>query len=181
MNPQALPLIWRRVLALSLVVVALGLAALMAFLPFSKAAAGRKQMIEVREQVAQLERMQRAAGGPRALGGGREMLLAGATSGLAGAELQRLVSELSRHSALTLRSTQVAPAKRESDLTVVGVDASLQGNIDGMRTLLHAIETGVPLLFVEALSMRTVAARQVALQPVSLDVTLKVRGYGTGR
>jgi general secretion pathway protein M len=181
MNVQALPKIWRRVLALSLVGLALGLAALVAIVPFSRAAAARKEMIATRDLVARQERIQQAAAGPRTQGSGRELLLAGATSGLAGAELQRLVSELSRQSGLTLRSTQVTSAKREADLAVVSVDAGLQGGIEGLRALLHSIETGVPMLFVEALSIRTVAARQVALQPVSIDITLKVRGYGAGK
>jgi len=80
-----------------------------------------------------------------------------------------------------LRSTQVAPAKQEANLTVVGLEISLQGEIAGLRTLLYAVETGVPVLFVEALSIKTSAAPQTAQKPVALDISLKVRGYGVGK
>ena len=90
---------------------------------------------------------------------------------------QRRVSDLARASTLVLRSTQIAQPKREADLTAVSVDTSLQGTIEGVRSLLHAIETGDPLLFVEGLSIRTIAAPQTQQRPVSLDIKLKVRGY----
>ena len=36
--------------------------------------------------------------------------------------MQRVIAELTRRHALTLRSTQVVPAKREGDLTVLAVE-----------------------------------------------------------
>jgi general secretion pathway protein M len=171
---------WRHIAALSLIVLALGVAALVAIAPFYRAASIRMEIAAARNLLAQQERHQRDVAG-RSGQGSREFLLAGESSGLAGAELQRLVAELARQSGLTLRSTQIVPAKRESDLTVITVDVILQGGMEGLRALLHSIETGVPILFTEALSIRSVPARQVEYQPVSLDITLKVRGYGTGK
>lgn len=176
MSPQALPKTWRRVLAMGLVVAGLGLAAIVAILPIMQAEAVNQELAAGREQLALDERLRRAPG-VKAKSIRREVLVPGATDGLAGAELQRRVSELARTSALTLRSTQIAPAKREADLTAVSVDASIQGTIDGVRSLLYAIETGDPLLFAEGLSIRTIAAPQTQQRPVSLDIKLKVRGY----
>ena len=119
-----------------------------------------------------------AAGRPTQAG--REALIAGETSGVAGAELQRVISELARQNGLSLRSTQVAPAKREADLTVLAVEVSLQGGIEGLRAFLHTLETGAPVLFIDALSVKSVA-EQVAKRPALLDVSLKVRGYGAGK
>jgi hypothetical protein len=51
----------------------------------------------------------------------------------------------------------------------------------GLRGFLHAIETGVPILFIETLSIKSVAVYQPVKQPAMLDVTLRVRGYGAGK
>ena len=119
-----------------------------------------------------------AAGRPAQAG--RDVLITGETSGVAGAELQRVIAELARRHTLTLRSTQVAPAKREGDLTVLAVEVSLQGGIEGLRALLHALETGAPTLFIDALAVKSMA-QQTANRPALLDVSLKVRGYGAGK
>lgn len=174
--PQSLPKLWRRVLAMGLVVVALGLAAFAALFPLLRADAMKQELAAGQEQLAVEERLRKTPG-VTAKSIRREVLVPGATDGIAGAELQRRVSELARTSTLTLRSTQIAAPKREADLTAVSVDASLVGTIDGVRSLLHAIETGDPLLFVEGMSVRSIAVPPGQQRAVSLDIKLKVRGY----
>jgi hypothetical protein len=176
MLPQSLPKPWRRVLAIGLVVVALGLAAFAALFPILRADAMKQELESGHQQLAVEERLRKTPGATvKSIR--REVLVPGATDGLAGAELQRHVSELARASTLALRSTQIAAPKREADLTAVSVDASLQGSIEGLRSLLHAIEAGDPLLFVEGLSIRSIAGPPGQQRPVSLDIKLKVRGY----
>ena len=134
----------------------------------------------MRELIAQRERFLLAAAG-RPTQNGREALLTGETSGTLGAELQRHMIELARQNGLSLRSTQVLPPKRESSLIAVGLELSLHGELPGMRALLHAVETGTPVLFVDALTVKTAASPQAAGKPVALEITLKVRGYGAGK
>jgi hypothetical protein len=47
------------------------------------------------------------------------------------------------------------------------------------------VETGTPVLFVERLAVKLAASRETmsaaAGKPQSLDIGLKVRGYGIGR
>ena len=180
MQLEALPKPVRRAVALGLAVLALGLAALLAIAPFVRMAALEEEAAAARDLVAQQERLVLAAAG-RPTQAGREVLVAGDTSGVAGAELQRVISDLARQNSLSLRSTQVAPAKREADLTVLAVEVSLQGGIDGLRALLHALETGAPMLFVDALAVKSVQQQPTANRAVLLDVSLKVRGYGAGK
>jgi general secretion pathway protein M len=173
----------RSAAAVGLVVLALALALLVAVAPFAQSRVLREEVAGKRELIAQRERFLTAAAG-RPTQGGREALLAGESSGALAAELQRHMTELARHNALSLRSTQVVPAKQEANLTVVGLELSLQGEIAGLRTLLYAVETGVPVLFVEALSIKTSTvgqAAQAAHKAVALDISLKVRGYGVGK
>jgi general secretion pathway protein M len=167
----------RRAAALGLVVLALALAALTALLPLARMAAVGEENAAVTDLIAQQERLLQAAA-RRPAHAARNLLLAGETSGLAGAELQRLVSELARQSRMSLRSANVTPPKREADLTTVGVDVTLNGTTEGLRSFLHSIETGVPILFIEALSIRSVPSYQPVQQAVSLDVVLRIRGYG---
>jgi len=169
-----------RTAALGLVLLALGLAALAALAPFARMAAVSGEMAAVAELIAQQERLLRAAA-RRPAHAARDMLVGGETSGLAGAELQRVLTELARRSGLSLRSAHVAPPKRESDLAAIGVEVSLQGQTEGLRAFIHALETGTPVLFIEALSIKSAPSYQPVPQPISLDVTLRVRGYGAGK
>lgn len=176
----ALPKPLSRAAALGLVVLALSLAALAAVAPFARMAAIGDDIATATDQIAQQERLLRAAG-RRPAHAARDMLVAGETSGLAGAELQRIVSELARRSGLSLRSAHVAPPKREADLAAIGVEVSLHGQTEGLRAFVHAIETGTPILFIETLAIRSAPTYQPVPQPVSLDITLRVRGYGAGK
>lgn len=88
-----------------------------------------------------------------------------------------VLTRLSAPTGLSLRSTNVTTPKRESDLIAIGVDVSLQGQTDGLRAFLHAIETGVPILFIETLAVRSVPA----YQPMVRDITLRIRGYAGGK
>ena len=179
MQLEALPKPLRQAAALGLVVLVLGLAALLAIAPFVRMVALDEEIAAARDLLAQQERLALAAAG-RPTQAGREVLVAGDSSGMAGAELQRVISELARQNGLSLRSTQVAPAKREADLTVLAVEVSLQGGMEGLRALLHSLETGAPVLFIDALSVKS-AAEKVAGRAALLDVSLKVRGYGAGK
>jgi general secretion pathway protein M len=175
-----LPKSLSRAAALGLVVLVLALAALAAVAPFARTAAVSEEIAMASDQVAQQERLLRAAA-RRPAHAARDMLVAGDTSGLAGAELQRVLTELARRSGLSLRSTLVAPTKREADLAAIGVEVSLQGQMEGLRAFIHAIEIGTPILFIETLSIKSQPSYQPVPQPVSLDVTLRVRGYGAGK
>jgi general secretion pathway protein M len=167
----------RRAVALGLLVLVLGLAAFAALTPFVRLAAVGEEIAAATESISQQERLLRAAA-RRPMQAVHKVLLAGETSGMAGAELQRLISELARQSGMSLRSATVTPPKREADMTIIGVDVSLQGQIQGLRAFLHAIETGVPILFIETLSVRSVPVYQQVQQPVTLEVALRIRGYG---
>jgi general secretion pathway protein M len=176
----AIPGPLRRATAVGLVALVLALAALAAFAPYARLAALREETAAVTQLVTQQERLLEATA-RRPSHAQRNVLLAGETSGMAGAELQRVISELARQNGMSVRSTLVTTPKREADATVVGVDVSLQGHMTGLRGFLHAIETGVPILFIETLSIKSAAVYQPVRQPMTLDVTLRVRGYGAGK
>jgi general secretion pathway protein M len=179
-DPGFLPKPLRRAAAVALLALALGLAVTVAVAPFARMAALGLEIEAAAGLAAQQERLLQAAA-RRPAQEKREALIAGETSGIAGAELQRIVSELARRNGLALRSANVTPPKREADLTVIGVDISLQGQTEGLRAFIHAIETGSPILLIDTLSIKSVPAHQPVPQPVALEVTLRLRGYGAGK
>lgn len=167
-----------KAIAVLLFILVLAVAALAAVLPFFKSAALHDELVATRDLVDQQERLRLSASGRQ---DGRDMLLEGESSGILAADLQHRVAELAQQNRMSLRSTQVLPPKGDGDLTVIGLEASLQGDIAGLRTLLYAVEMGAPILFVEALSVKATTSPEAAMRPVMLDVTLKVRGYGSAK
>lgn len=169
-----------KMVAALLFILVVALAALAAALPFVKNAALRDEIAVTRELVAQRERLQAAASGTPGPDG-RDALLKGDSSGILAADLQRRMAELARQNGMSLRSMQVLPPKRDGDLTAIGLEVSLRGEITGLQTLLYTVETGAPVLFVEALSVKSATTPEATARPVALDVTLKVRGYGAAK
>jgi hypothetical protein len=170
----------RRAAAVGLVAVALAVAALLAAVPFGQSTAQRAEIIAVRELIAQRERFLLAAAGQPAQQG-KAALLIGESNGALGAELQRHMVELARQNHMSVRSSQVLPGKREPSLAVVGLELSLHGDLTGLRSLLHTVEVGLPILLVEALTIKTAALPRAVQGPVALEINLKVRGYGASK
>ena len=57
---------------------------------------------------------------------------------------------------------------------------SISVNIDGLRDILHALETGAPLLFIDDITIRSKSADFGTPDPHylgPLDVTLQISGY----
>jgi len=167
----------RAAAAVGLVFLTLGLVGLAAAAPLIKAAELREELRAMRVLIAQRERL--------LLGGspdGAQLLLAGETTGVQGADLQRYITELVEQNGMRVRSTQVVPDKRDASLTAIGLEANVQGQIGGLRALLYAIETGVPILLVDALAVKVATALQgQPARAVTLDVSLNVRGYGANK
>jgi len=111
------------------------------------------------------------------------LLLEGETIGIAGANLQKLLSGLVAEHGGAASSIQILPPKDDGNLVRISMSLSISVNIDGLRDILHALETGAPLLFIDDLAVRSdmdsFAAADVHFMG-PLDVTLQVSGYASG-
>ena len=112
------------------------------------------------------------------------LLLEGETTGIAGANLQKLLSGLVAEHGGAASSIQILPPKDDGNLVRISMSLSISVNIDGLRDILHALETGAPLLFIDDVGVRSDmdsfgAADRHFMGP--LDVTLQVSGYASGR
>ena len=89
----------------------------------------------------------------RALASRKYFLKASAPS-LSAAEIQERVRQFVEGQGGRLISVQVAPPKEEGSFRQVSVTVQANANIAATRKILHAVESGEPYLFVDALTIR---------------------------
>lgn len=83
-----------------------------------------------------------------------ELQLVADTPALAAAQVQRRLGDLAELEGLGVLSVQTMPTAEIEGLRRVAVRAELTGSIAGLASLLHEIESGRPMLFVERLEIR---------------------------
>jgi len=101
--------------------------------------------------------------------------LGGETDALAGAELQELVNATVAKSGGGLRSVQILPVKDDGGFRRIGVRVQMTASIAQVLRVLHGLEAGSTLLFVDNLEVSNRRARRRRNQPVEMDPTLLVR------
>ncbi len=101
--------------------------------------------------------------------------LSGETDALAGAELQELVNATVARGGAGLRSVQILPVKADGDFRRIGVRVQMTATIAQVLHVLHGLEAGSTLLFVDNLEVSNRRARRRRNQPVEMDPTLLVR------
>ncbi len=101
--------------------------------------------------------------------------LSGGTDALAGAELQELVNATVAKGGGGLRSVQILPVKADGGFRRIGVRVQMTATIAQVLRVLHGLEAGSTLLFVDNLEVSNRRARRRRNQPVEMDPTLLVR------
>ena len=85
----------------------------------------------------------------------RKNFLRGSTASLAAAETQEAIRAIVERNGATLITMQPPTTKDEGRYRQVTVNVQLTANVIALRSILHAIETNVPYLFVDNLSVRS--------------------------
>ena len=86
--------------------------------------------------------------------------LGGETDALAGAELQELVNGTVAKSGGGLRSVQILPVKADGGFRRIGVRVQMTATIAQVLRVLHGLEAGSTLLFVDNLEVSNRRARR---------------------
>ena len=81
----------------------------------------------------------------------------GQTQGLAQAELQRLVGELATSNGLVIEKIQLLETEPQEGAAPIRMEVETSGSLDGLRGYLHAIETGMPLIFIREANVAAAA------------------------
>ena len=106
--------------------------------------------------------------------------VAGATAGLATANLQRIMSDLAASNGMQVEKVQPLPAEEKNGLAALRLEIETTGTIESLRGFLHAIETGTPLIFVKEAHVASDnnASKDMAQLPAEkLTVSLQVESY----
>jgi general secretion pathway protein M len=83
------------------------------------------------------------------------------TEAVAAAELQRIVKSIVTRNSTQILSTQILPATEEQGFVRVSLKVNLRGSIEGMVQSLYDIEANPIFLFLDKMSIRNSARRQL--------------------
>ncbi|MEX2648639.1 MAG: type II secretion system protein GspM [Alphaproteobacteria bacterium] len=109
-------------------------------------------------------------------------LLGGATDDLAAADLLALVKDTMERNGGSVGSVLPLTPVEDGTLQRIAVRVEFTADIGALRAMLHALESGRPVLVVDRLEVRAEAVRGLdgllgEHAPVPLAVTLDVHGY----
>ena len=85
----------------------------------------------------------------------KSALLPGPSLGQASGSLQQRVADVVRKAGATLKSQQALEPVRDAELMSIATRFVMDGTIEQLRQVLHALETGLPLVFVDELLVKT--------------------------
>lgn len=138
------------------------------------------ELYQLREQITREGELRKANRNLAALGHDASLLLEGEKTGISGANLQRLMNDIVLEHGGTASSFQILPPQEDGNLMRIPMSLSISIGIDGLRDILHRIETGTPLIFIDDITMRPAPKKFRAPDPHFLrpfDVTLKVSAF----
>lgn len=182
MTTLSLPL--RRAAALSLLFAAIVAAYTICIDPFVSAYSGNVEtaaqlqsaLQKYRGIATRLPDMTRALEGLRTNRSSQQGYLAGTNEAIAAATLQDRLKSLIAREGGKLQSTQAMPqTKVAGQPQRVGVRAHMVMQLNELQAVIYRLESTTPMLFVENLSIRAVAAG--ATEEGLLDVNLDIVGY----
>ena len=103
-------------------------------------------------------------------------LLAAATQGLAGAQLQAYVQHVADTQHDTLISSGMEATKHEDQPDSIRLQATLDADLQSLQALLYQLESGTPYVFVDSLNIQVPGtSAQHAVEDPLLRVTLGLR------
>jgi general secretion pathway protein M len=174
--------------AVGILVAGLAALGLMAALPFIRLGAleqtiaqNQAELLDLRKEIAREGELRKEYSELTASGqDAKLLLLEGETTGIAGANLQKRMSGLVLAYGGQASSFQILPPKEDGNLMRIPMSLSISVGIDGLRDIIHGLETGTPLIFIDDITIRADQDDFSAPDPHylgPLDVTLQVSGF----
>ncbi len=93
--------------------------------------------------------------------------LQGDSEAVVSADLQRILKNTTTGHGIQLMSTQILPAVKEDSLTRVSLRVRIRGPMEGLVESLYELESNLPLLFLDNLSIRTAVSVRQRLRATS--------------
>jgi len=143
-------------LAVGILLAGLGLLGLTVSLPYMRSTAleeaialSQTSLLQLRSEMAREGELRKENDALAAAGQDKLLLIEGETTGIAGANLQRMMSGLVLEHGGTASSFQILPPQKDGNLTRISMSLSISVGIDGLRDIIHRLETGTPLIFID--------------------------------
>jgi len=178
----------RRLLALAILVLALGAVFSLTVLPVLLA--NQHYQDTITTQQSRLQQLQRAAAIGDTLQPEYEQLqrwqttdahyLKSNSAALAAAELQRLVKRIVVAKNAEVVSTQILTTRQEEGFDRVALKVRIRGGLENIVQAFHVIETGEPFIFLDNVSVRAGRGRRVRGKVATLqalDIDMELIGY----
>jgi len=113
----------------------------------------------------------------QSLAGSRHYLKSGSEA-LASASLQGVINRVAGSKGMEVLSTQILPARQESDFIRIALKVRMRGKLDNLLKVFYALETDQPYLFLDNVSVRSNRQRRyMANTDQLLDVDFDLIGY----
>ena len=178
----------RRLLALAILVLALGAVFSVTVLP--ALLANQHYQDTIAAQQDRLQQLRRAAAIGDTLQPQYEQLkswqttdahyLKSNSAALAAAELQRLVKRIVVAKNAEVVSTQILTTRQEEGFDRVALKVRIRGGLENIVQAFHVIETGDPFVFLDNVSVRASRGRRIRGQVATaqtLDIDMELIGY----
>lgn len=175
------------VVSLSALAVVLALMVLFAAAPFVRLSKIDAAIAEHEVELSSLQRQLATEGEVRkenseltVLGQDTDLLLKGETTGIAGANLQKLLNNLVIAQGGAASSFQLLPPQEDGNLVRIPMSLSISVGVDGLRDILYGLEAGTPLIFLDEIAIRSKQGDFQAPDPHYIgpyDVTLQLSGF----
>ena len=177
-----------QLLALSLLLVALGGVYLLIVSPLLGLYAERAAVLENRRMLVprlraaadELPFLRARVEQLRAAAGTRKITLEGATDAIASATLQSRIEELATSAGATIGSTESLPAEARSGYRRIGLRYVLSGSYETLVKFLARLESATPPVVIDNLHIHGVLRRPGTPAAAGLDAGLDVYAYRDG-
>jgi hypothetical protein len=186
MSPTALPTGRQgRLLALALLLVALGGVYLLSAAPLLDLYADRAAAVEsarmllprLRATADDLPRLRARVAELRASAGTQKVTLEGSSDAIASANLQNPIAELAAAIGVAIGSTESLPAEVRGGYRRIGLRYALSGPYETLVKFLARLEMATPPLVIDTLQIRGVLRRPGTAAVSTLDAGLAVYGF----
>ncbi|TMJ59146.1 MAG: general secretion pathway protein GspM [Alphaproteobacteria bacterium] len=177
-----------QLLALSLLLVALGGVYLLIVSPLLGLYAERAAVLENRRMLVprlraaadELPSLRARVEQLRAAAGTRKITLEGASDAIASATLQSRIEELASSAGATIGSTESLPAEARSGYRRIGLRYVLSGSYETLVKFLARLESATPPVVIDNLHIHGVLRRPGTPAAAGLDAGLDVYAYRDG-
>lgn len=106
---------------------------------------------------------------------GDNLFLSGESAGVMAAQVQDVLQKMARSNAMNLASMRTVGVRQHDNLSLIGIDARLEGGLENLQNMLLAIEASRPVLIVDALQLAPTSLTVRDNGGADVDAPLSVR------